>query len=217
MKKMGMMGKIITAAVLGIGGLCMFFFVLVLSISTDETGDIAEVQTTTSVEEVVAPTEEVIVPTEVSVTNTPAIVEALNEKDQLRFDLEKSLGENNRGINTITSVEIETVAYTVDEPTLEISIVWTINDNFTGNMIRRGIMMDIADILKVISESGIAYETVFLTGTFPLVDALGNITESNVVMVWYGDIIEEINWDGFLTDNVYVIADDFWMHPAMKE
>ncbi len=55
--------------------------------------------------------------------------------------------------------------------------------------------------------------------TFPLVDTYGNSNETNVVLVTYDrSNLDKVNWDNFLTDNAYVIAnqDTLYIHPALQ-
>ena len=63
-------------------------------------------------------------------------------------------------------------------------------------------------ILKAINDSGIDYVGIAALGSFPMSDQYGNTTEDNVVAVQYlKDTVNKINWDNFLNDNAFIIAD----------
>lgn len=142
-------------------------------------------------------------------TDTSAPLDPL---EQLEKDLMDVLGSGNRDIPILTKVELNCQ----EEPS--ICVTWAINDNLTENMIRTGAQIEATDILRVIAASGMDYQTAFLTGTFSLVDALGNVSEEDVVRLWFSkEIVDQINWDNFLFDNIYVIADDAYVHPLFRE
>ncbi|WP_147274255.1 hypothetical protein [Bremerella cremea] len=98
-----------------------------------------------------------------------------------------------------------------------IQVRFDIGDNLTDGMVKRGAMMDIEAILKAIDESGIYCGEVTVFGSFPLTDKYGGSKSEVVVKATYsGTEIDKVDWNGFLTDNVYEIADDVWMHPAFR-
>ena len=94
---------------------------------------------------------------------------------------------------------------------------WAINDNLTEGLIQAGAQLDIRNILEALADSAEPYTSVFLRGTFPLVDQFGNESETNVVEVLYTKgTIERINFENFLWDNVYAIAENADIHPAFR-
>lgn len=128
------------------------------------------------------------------------------------MDIREILGTGNRDVTKLTDFSYDCI------DSVSICVTFAIDDNLTENFIKRGAMLDINRMLEIIAQSDIEYEEVFFTGTFPLVDAFGNSEETNVVMVWYRkETVDKINWDNFLTDNVYIIADDLFLHPAFRE
>ncbi|QDU98083.1 hypothetical protein [Lignipirellula cremea] len=106
-----------------------------------------------------------------------------------------------------------------DDPAQKvIQIRWDVDDNLTNSLIRRGAMMDLEQILKAASDSGISCAEVTAFGSFAVEDKLGNATKDLVIKATYsGDTIGKINWSKFLTDNVLEIADDTWEHPMFRE
>ena len=99
-----------------------------------------------------------------------------------------------------------------------IQVEFDIDDNLTDGFVKRGAMMDIESILKAVDESGIYCGEVTVRGSFPLTDKYGSAKKEVVVKATYsGTTIDQVNWSGFLTDNVYKIADDLWIHPAFRD
>jgi hypothetical protein len=151
-------------------------------------------------------------PTSTSVPkNTPSPTPALSLEEQIMV----VLGDSNRNVKRISKIE-----FMADV----INIEWTIDDNFTENMIRKGAQMDVADLLKAIRASGLPFGLINLTGTFSMRDKFGNIEETPVVWLTYSaETIRKIDWHDSLFINaslwtvVYDIADSKKLHPAMEE
>lgn len=136
-------------------------------------------------------------------TNTP------EPEVYLRRQIEDALGSSNREVDRLVDFEIVTDVLVVR---------WAINDNLSEDLIKGGAKLDIVDILESIDDSGIDYSEVQLKGMFPLVDEFGNSTEVPVVEVSYlSDTVDKINWDNFLFENVYEIADRVIIVPAFRD
>ena len=136
-------------------------------------------------------------------TNTPTVAELLNAV------IADALGRGNRDVERVAKA-----SKTLDV----IDVEWAINDNLSEDMIRDGVKLDIVDVLKALDESGIEYDFVNFVGTFSMVDNLGNAEEMPVVWVTYSkDIVDQINWSGFIFSDVYEIADTVKMHPAFED
>ena len=90
---------------------------------------------------------------------------------------------------------------------------WAINDNLTSGMIAGSARLDIRNMLEVIADSQEPYTSVLFRGTFSLVDQLGNASEDTVVEATFTkSVIDRINFENFLTDNVYAIAEETNIH-----
>jgi hypothetical protein len=121
-----------------------------------------------------------------------------------------ALGSSNRQVHRFGGVEW-------NGDTRQITINWGINDNLSSEMIRRGAMMDITTILETLAspKNPYDYATIRVVGFFRLQDVYGNGAETQVVTATYSrDAVDRINWASFLTDNVYAVADELWIHPA---
>lgn len=122
------------------------------------------------------------------------------------------LGTSNRDVPRLTGI--------LWSPTDgDLMLQWTINDNFGENLILRGAMLDVVNMLKQISQnpSPYPYQTITFDGSFLLVDQFGNSTEERVILASYtAETIQKINWEGFLTDNIFIVADSSFIHPALN-
>jgi len=131
--------------------------------------------------------------------------------DELRLQIEASLGNGNRDIARLT-------AFDWSETDQTLIIKWAINDNLSSHLIMVGIQKDVTDMLNVISQSGLLpnYQFITFVGTFPLSDTFGNVAEERVVTASYDKTtVDKINWDGFQYPDVFAIADLVNIHPAM--
>jgi len=133
--------------------------------------------------------------------------------DTVRAAIEKALGSGNRkGVKRVSSVSMGS------QPDPQIVIEWAINDNLTEGMIKSGAKRDVTDILKTVAQSGIKYGSVYARGTFSMQDKFGNTQETVVIEAKYTRAtVDRINWSNFLSSNVYVIADEIWIHPAFRD
>ena len=128
---------------------------------------------------------------------------------KLKEALASELGRSNREPRNdrLVSVEMEDS---------KLVIQWRINDNLTSNLIQLSAKRDATTILRILSASDVEYSEARLEGTFAIADEYGNAEEEIVVAPEYSpETVGRINWDGFLSDNVYRIADDVYLHRAM--
>lgn len=90
-------------------------------------------------------------------------------------------------------------------------------DNLTSNMVRKGMLLQAADILESL-QSRDDIGRVSLFWSFPLVDAYGNTSTETVMKVtFYKDTLDKINFENFDSDNIPEICDDFYQHAALNE
>ena len=139
-----------------------------------------------------------------------AETEALKEAGAIPFQtlISRALGTSNRDVQRVSVAQLQGERLVVQ---------WAINDNLTSGMVSRGARLDIHNMLEVIADGQEPYTSVFLRGTFSLVDRLGNASEANVVEATFTkSTIDRINFENFLTDNVYVVAEDTDIHPEFR-
>lgn len=144
---------------------------------------------------------------EPTATNTPISPESI-----LWDALTEVLSNGNRDIDRITSIEVY-------ELTGRINIRWAINDSFSS-LINYGARKDATEILKVVIDSGIQFEEIFLVGTFSFIDIYGNVTENPAVKLSFLKTdADKINWDNLylIYDNIYLIASYADIHSEFLE
>ena len=129
-------------------------------------------------------------------------------EQRLRSEMISELGRSNRDVNRLEGL-------TYEDSILRVG--WAINDNLTQGMFSTGARIDASNILRLIAESGLPYQTVEIQGIFPLVDRLGNSEESVVTQAAYTRAtLDRVNWDNFLYDNVFLIAEGSMIHPDFR-
>ena len=99
-----------------------------------------------------------------------------------------------------------------------IVVTFASNENLTDGLTKDTLRYDAADILSVVQkEADWKYSTVLLSATYPLVDKLGNTKEETVVEAEYSrKLVEQINFEGFDSKNVFEVADSAFVHPAFQ-
>ena len=195
-------------AVWSIGGLfvlCVACGILgALVPDTDDGETVAEVEATDAPAATEVPTEE---PTDV-----PAPTPTLEPEAALRQTIADSLSNSNRDVERISEISL-----TLDEPP-QIYVLWAINDNLTEGMLKGGAKLDVTNMLEAIAGSDFEYSSVLVEGTFSLIDQFGNTSEDKVVRALYQrETVDRINFERFLHDDVYDIADDTTIHVLFQE
>lgn len=128
--------------------------------------------------------------------------------ETFRTRIERALGNSNRDVFRVNAARLQGE---------QLFVQWAINDNLTANMRQNGAKIEVSEILESIAASSETYTSVLLRGTFSMVDQLGNASERPVVEVTYTrDTISRINFENFLFENVYAIAEDASIHPEFR-
>jgi hypothetical protein len=141
-------------------------------------------------------------------SQTPEPTNTLSPEEEVRSIVEDALGDSNRDVERITDFYIGYDDLVV--------VSWTINDNLTENMIKRGAQLDIVKVAESLCEADYC-NGLRMRGTFPLQDKYGNVSEEEVVFVHYdSSTLKRINWDNFITSNVYDVADKASIHPLFE-
>jgi len=136
----------------------------------------------------------------------PAPVQGTEKR--LEYEVKRALGTSNRKVAKVSKIQV--TGQTVH-------VYFSVDDNLTDGMIKTSAKMDVEDILKAVQKSGYDYSEITVLGTFPLQDKFGNSKESKVLHATYErSTVDRINWQGFLTDNMYDIGDGVWLHPTFR-
>ena len=137
----------------------------------------------------------------------------LDSKAEMKIRIEALLGTGNRNLPRLIALNFN------DPEPGAIFVNWNINDNLSEDLIRSGAKSDATDILQAIwAQTGIEYTYILLSGSFPMQDEFGNSDEKNVVnLVFNKETVEKINWTNFLSDNIYIIADEANVWAAFQD
>ena len=137
-----------------------------------------------------------------------SVVVSVDPLDHLRATIEDELGPSNRDLPRITEFM---------KAGNNLLITFTINENLTEALIKTSAKIDITKILKTVDSSEYDFDELVIFGSMSLVDKFGNTEEENVLKATYrSSTVDRINWDNFPHVNVYLIADNFWLHPVMR-
>lgn len=120
-------------------------------------------------------------PTPTTPTTPAAPQPEPDPQQQLRQAVEDALGRSNRDLDRLVRVDADP-----DDPSQLIEIEWTINDNFTANLIRRGAQFDVIKLIEVVQQHVTwDYAGLRVIGTMALVDQFGNTNEREVINLLY--------------------------------
>jgi hypothetical protein len=124
------------------------------------------------------------------------------------IDIERYIGGSNRGVKKIKDFVSENG---------EIKITFFIDDGGSKENTQRAARKDIYGMLRAINLSNYNYKNVSITGTFPLVDKIGQKREADVVIINFDrENIRKIDWNNFAPEQVYYKARSFWVHEDFK-
>jgi len=129
--------------------------------------------------------------------------------DEVEKIITDKLGKNNNSKKKV----IEKIEAT------DISLNLTLNasDNFTLDMMKRGMWMDSIKILEPLSKVN-NIKQINVDWQLPLVDKYGNEKDAAVMKFSIDKAtLEKINWDNFLTENFPEVVNSYDEHPALNE
>ena len=139
----------------------------------------------------------------------PVITVSTSPSDQIENLLWATLGWEARGLPKITDLTVET------DPIMVI-LSWTIADSFTEGLIKDGLWYDVRDVARALVESPYRVHRLSMEGSFPMKDVYGKVTEDIVVRVTFEEeTLYQVEWTtgGIDIHNIYLIADDLYLHP----
>jgi len=239
----GVVGKLVIisgAIVVCVGGCCVLLVAIALLVPSQRTTTVtartAQIAGATAFVEPTGASEPTTEPTQepsatATATNTPAPTSTSGPTatpgptstpeptptpplpaDVVRAAITRVLLKGNRDVERVITVAIDP-----DTKDPAIYIRWSINDNLTEGLVKLGAQVDLKDMLKAIHGSGVPYSVLTADGLFPLVDTFGNTKETIVVhAVYKRETVDRINWENFLTKNIYQIADEVNIHPVFQ-
>lgn len=127
---------------------------------------------------------------------------------RIQDECDKSLGKSYRTEKRVSDVQVA-------GNTIKLHLY--VQSNLTEHLMKFGAREDIAKILKAVQGSGVPYGAVTVTASYPVADKFGNSREQDVVRATYNrSTVDRINWEGFLPDNIFDIADDVQISPVFR-
>jgi len=122
-------------------------------------------------------------------------------------------------LNDVSLVESINVKGNFEEP-LAIQVEFLAKDNLTKNMAVSSIKIALLDIVYAIKELDYEVENLGISAKLPLVDKYGNEENEYVIKsAFEKETINKLSDDKYMidTDKLEIIADDWWVHPAISE
>lgn len=95
-------------------------------------------------------------------------------------------------------------------------VMFDLKQNLTTAMTKAALQRDVRDILKEYSGAGIPIASVEVVAFAPLTDVYGKTESQKVLTARYTKrTLEKIHWSEFNFQNVYRVADEVTLHPAV--
>ena len=111
---------------------------------------------------------------------------------------------------------VEIFEHSTDSESYHVNVNLYLRNNLSIALERRGAMMDARDILRLlqgindVAEIDIGWRTDF-------VNAFGETIQGQAMRIWISRAnLDRINFDTFLTDNIFAVSDGYIFHPAFR-
>jgi hypothetical protein len=133
--------------------------------------------------------------------------------------VKQALGESNRGVKRVQVIKVlkgeEKPEWAVWCGPGCVEVEWAINDRAR---FKNSAKRDLVDILKAVHQSGVPYDDIYATGTFPKIDIYGKVSEGPMIIARFKrSTVEKINWDLFQSDDVFRIMDGGKIHKELSD
>ena len=157
-------------------------------------------------------------PTTAPTTAAPTTAAPTTTKQQpipLRQAVGNALGSSNRGRNPRPDQWDAPFGHTI-------ILRWAIDDNLTEGLVKSGARLEVVKILKAIRAhpdwTTKKYPGVTMSGTFTLVNDLGEESEDVVIRAHYDRAtINRMNFDNIDFHRILNVADPVFIHPTFQE
>jgi len=148
-------------------------------------------------------------------TTTAAPTTAKPQPIPLRQVVGNALGSSNRGKNPRPDQWDAPFGHTI-------ILRWAIDDNLTEGLVKSGARLEVVKILKAIRShpdwTTKKYPGVTMSGTFTLVNDLGEESEDVVIRAHYDRAtINRMNFDNIDFHRILNVADPVFIHPTFQE
>lgn len=145
---------------------------------------------------------------------------AKNETDEERITkiIHKTIGKKPLGFDEerIVDITINENLGTDDPDDKIVLLKLMADDGWTKNSMKSQLLMNYAKVAeKIFDDENVSELAVFWE--FPLVDVYGNSENGVIVKIMLTkETADSINWSNFNSDNLPIIADDYFEHPTMS-
>lgn len=100
----------------------------------------------------------------------------------------------------------------------QVVVVFPANDGLSAGMIRRDTQRRALAIAQAVRDNTANSHDVRITASGPLIDTYGNTSEEHIMRISLDrPTLAKINFAGFQIDNLPLIADEYWQHPAISD
>lgn len=136
----------------------------------------------------------------------------LSPVEKFEANLSEELGDLNRDGQRINLIDY-------DEKSKELMVKFALNDNFSNHLIVVGAWGDFADTITAIRSSGLEVKTLYVFGSLPFQDDLGNPTgERDVVgATFLKRALDGANLENLPGEMLQSAADDWWVNPQLQD
>ena len=136
---------------------------------------------------------------------------SLTVEDQIKNDVYEELGEkSNNKKDRIVNLDIE-------KSTGYAKIILAGDNSLSTKDTKEKQLFDAEDVFPILFKDK-SIEKAMVTFQLPLVDKYGKETDEDVIrIVLTRETNDKIVWKNFNIDNFGTVAENFYMHPAMKE
>jgi len=146
--------------------------------------------------------------------------ETLTIEQQMEKSVVEILGSSNRKVDRLVEFDYLDNLFPQDEGRIAVAnIRFNINDNLNKNYIRGGALMDSADLFEhLYANYPDDLTAVQIMGFYPLSDSYGKEEDVAVLKISIKkETADKINWDNFNSDNFPIVADSYYIHPALSD
>jgi len=125
----------------------------------------------------------------------------------------QELGESwPRGLSTVQGITVN------ESPDgYKVQVRFSINDTGADNLIQTCAKEDVLCVMKTLYQSNVPFAYIQMTGTLPVADAYGLVTETEVLKCsLFSTTAEEIDWKTIQGDDLFSLLDSLWWHPSIS-
>lgn len=142
----------------------------------------------------------------------------LSLEERITKQIDEILGKKtNTEKKRLVELEINDHAGTEIEGDKIILLTLAGDENLSSKMTNKGMLIDSGKVFQEVFKNEEVQE-VALFWQFPLVDTYGKTSDENVIKITLTrETFDKVEWKSFDYNNFDIVADNYWMHQALKE